>query len=345
MTDPVDHALDRILYSPKAEIPADAPHHPNKLVPVPWPLDITPSYETYPFGDSSQPLPKVDAVIVTWTVAEWQALTDVLCGTVLAGGAKDTDYAHNFDSYRADLTHKSPAASARCLARVRLIGLNGVKNILLVHMMLHVATDGPNLPLRRLFGQIIDETDCERIITTGTGGGIGPAVQLGDVIVGDRCHFNCQKQFADAPFAHDSYSPNLVLMPPPEIDTPALVAANLGQLDSQRNPGSAWELQVGTIETTDFFAADFSDDHYGLRAYDPMALMVEMDDAVLGLCIADRMAAAKPCPQWAAVRNVSDPVGGPYSEAEARRLAEIYEKFGYWTSVPSVIVSYLMAIA
>jgi hypothetical protein len=45
-------------------------------------------------------------------------------------------------------------------------------------------------------------------------------------------------------------------------------------------------------------------------------------------------------PAWAAVRNASDPQidsAGLTIEEAATKASQIYEKFGYWTTIPSAI--------
>ena len=281
-----DIILDRIMYDPKAAMDAAALHHPNKLVPIPFPAACVPEPQTarvnYLMPGSA--LPKADGVIVTWTVAEKEALFDVLTPT-----APEYTYAHLFDTFAPDLTGRSPAKEAGCLGTYRIAGCAG-KTYLLFHSNLHVSTDGPKLPLQSLFNQIIDETNCERIITTGTAGGIGANVQLGDVTVARQCHFNCQHEFKNASFANDFYSTTLTLPKTLDINLlNSMLAANWSMLVPEVT--RPWRFDaLSDIETTDFFAFDTSDDHFGLRAYDPQATAVEMDDAVLGMVIANRLA-------------------------------------------------------
>jgi len=284
-------------------------------------------------------------MIVTWTAAEWQALRDVL-----GVGNDQFDYAHSFDTFAPELTEKSPAAAAKCLARFAVVTAPAhddqpERDVLLVHSMLHLATDSNSLPLRRLFHQMINEVNPERIITTGTAGGIGATKELGDVVVGSRCRFNCAKTFADAPWAHTHFDTTLPAAFTGDEIGP-LLEVNAVHLP-RTTPPKIWLGQ--DIETTDFFAFDESDDRFGLEAYDPGAGAVEMDDAVLGLVMVDRAGAGLEAPPlWAAVRNVSDPdanlaaYGGDRRVA-AEAMAKIYAEFGYWTSVPSAIVSWLMA--
>lgn len=328
-----DHVLDKITFDPTTTIAPDAAHHPAALKPIPWPDALRPIGMAY-----STLIPKSMSVIVTWTAAEWKALCDVL-----DPDGEDVDYVDGFASYLPNLTDRSPAKDAKCLARTRTVNGNG-KSILLVHSMLHLATDDDTLPLRRLLAQIIDETGCERIITTGTAGGIGADAQLGDVTIALACKFDCQRTFKGAPFATQRFDTTLAVEIDPSVFD--LVPVNLDQLTGERS--SSWKLLRGDIITTDFFCFSTSDDHYGLRAYDDIAHAVEMDDATLGLVIADRLVAGKPAPFWTAVRNASDPeadMNRYATEADAATaMGLIYRRYGYWTSVPSVIVSWLMAV-
>lgn len=88
------------------------------------------------------------------------------------------------------------------------------------------------------------------------------------------------------------------------------------------------------VVTTDFFAFDDSTNSYGLKG---LGTAVEMGDAVLGLVI-EKMGAS--APRWAAIRNASDPQidsSGLTLPEAANKAAQIYEKYGYWTTIPSAI--------
>jgi nucleoside phosphorylase len=196
--------------------------------------------------------------------------------------------------------------------------------------------------VRALWKQIISESGAKLVITTGTAGGIGSQMILGDVVVTKSVQFDCRKTFKSAAFAKAAYSDanergassshfalaNESLIPvnatrlPPATRKPMIAPAT----------GPAPE----TVLTTDFFAFDDTTDSYGLRAYNPDARAVEMGDAVLGLACAEDI--ERP-PAWAIVRNASDPqISGSLSLREqATEAAHIYEKYGYWTTVGSAI--------
>ena len=96
------------------------------------------------------------------------------------------------------------------------------------------------------------------------------------------------------------------------------------------------------VVTTDFFAFDDSTDHYKLQT---LGAAVEMGDAVLGMVISQIGAGA---PAWAAIRNASDPQidsTGLTIRQAANKAAQIYERFGYWTTIPSAITCWAIIAA
>ena len=98
-----DYALERIIYR--------APH--AALAPIPWPAGLAPQGTAYDLP-ADQPLPRADVIVVTWTVAEGQALADVLTPGMPSTTWKP--YAHQWDTYVPQLTTRSPARQAGCLA-------------------------------------------------------------------------------------------------------------------------------------------------------------------------------------------------------------------------------------
>ena len=74
-----DRAFERITYSAPHESPA----------PIPWPDGLAPV--GVPYGRAAdEPLPSADVVVVTWTVAEGEALADVLTPGMPRTGWKPT---------------------------------------------------------------------------------------------------------------------------------------------------------------------------------------------------------------------------------------------------------------
>ena len=71
----------------------------------------------------------------------------------------------------------------------------GKKRVTLFKSDSHMSQDGPKLPNKVVWEQIIADCKPELVITTGTGGGIGTVEQVGDVIVSSYVSFDCQRQF------------------------------------------------------------------------------------------------------------------------------------------------------
>lgn len=288
----------------------------------------------------SDPLPAADVLVVTWTVAEAKALADVL-----TPGCPSTawhTYAHEFESkYKPMLRPGAPALASGCLGIYQQCQIAD-RSVLCMKSDLHLSQDGPKLPVRTLWRQIIEETQAKLVITTGTAGGVGAQTQLGDVIVTKSVQFDCRKTFADAPFAKAAYDDGELGQA--TTSRFALADESLMPVNADRLPAAPRTPRIvpGTaatpaaVLTTDFFAFDDTTDGYGLRAYNPNAHAVEMGDAVLGLVCAQDLSEPPP---WVIVRNASDPQmdGSLPMREQAQQAAQIYEQYGYWTTVGSAI--------
>src|SRR5208283_3978636 len=176
------------------------------------------------------------------------------------------------------------------------------------------------------------------LITTGTAGGIGAAVELGDVLSAKSVRFDCLKQFKSQPFHNSIYSCSKLTYKSTAV-AEKLFSANATHLPISSRPPqiftkSASAMKVPDVVTTDFFAFDDSANDYGLQG---LGGTVEMGDAVLGLVISEMTTTA---PKWGAIRNASDPEidsSGLTLKQAAQKAAQIYEKYGYWTTIPSAI--------
>ncbi|HEY1258922.1 MAG TPA: hypothetical protein VGF34_06705 [Stellaceae bacterium] len=337
-------AEDRSTYAsfsvPAAALAAAALRNPipwpDGQAPTPAPLDAPPAKDA--------PLPQFDYLVVTWTVAEAKCLAD----TLTPGYPSRTawyEYAHNFSSHFLPLIRNgAPAREANRLGSwfpTRIAG----KRVMCFKSELHLSQDGPKLPVADLWRQLIAEVKPKLVITTGTAGGIGTGVELGDVVVARKVRFDCLKEFKSRPFHADSYD-CARLETSGFAAAAGLFAANAGHLPmASRLPAifsaAAPAVPVPDIVTTDFFAFDDSNNTFGLQG---LGGAVEMGDAVLGLVIRELGAAA---PRWVAVRNASDPeidATGLTQKEAAQKAAQIYERFGYWTTIPSAITCWALVL-
>ncbi|HUJ85791.1 MAG TPA: hypothetical protein VLX30_02940 [Burkholderiales bacterium] len=314
----------------------------SRFTDIPWPKALAPRPAAKMTRKSGAALPRADALVVTWTVDEGHALSRVLTP------GKDSrndylSYTHNYATISRHMRNGCPARQAKRLGAYWTTTI-GAKSVVVFKSDSHMSQDGPKMPNIAVWRQIVAEVRPRLVITTGTAGGIGTAVEVGDVLVSSIVTFDCKSKFKNfkvdgAPIAHDHYSSAAA-------DTKYfsrakdLFKANAAQLpkDNTRAPkiirAGAGSLNTGVL-TTDFFGFDTSSNYYGLKG---LGTVSEMGDAVLGLVAGEMGAKAPP---WLAIRNVSDPqiASGKLSiKDQAKLAAQIYKGFGRWSSVCSAIV-------
>jgi Phosphorylase superfamily len=314
----------------------------SRFTDIPWPKGLAPKTGPNP-GSGEGPLPKADVLVVTWTVDERHALSRVL--TPGKDSRNDyVPYTHNFDKLRPLFRPGSPALQANRLGAFWTATI-GKRKVLVLKSDSHMSQDGPKLPNRLFWKQIIDEVQPSLVLTTGTAGGIGKDFEVGDVVVAPVVRFDCTSKFKGAPFAKSHY-----MSDPAQaklfVKARGLFKANADQLpkDNTRAP-QIFRVPPKALDrcvvTTDFFGFDTSDDHFKLQHLGDVS---EMGDAVLGLVTSEMQ---KP-PRWIAVRNVSDPqidATGRTLREQAKVAAQIYKAFGRWSSVCSAIACWSLIAA
>jgi hypothetical protein len=329
-----------------SRVPAHDVPFPHGLAPVPHPISPAPS----PLA----PLPKVDVVAMMDTVAEAQAMADVLT-------PKHTwyDYAERFEEHYVPMIGpKGPSLMSRRLGRYFVSSVGGLK-VLWYKTDLHLHTDSKrmpdgsySLPLKDMLAQIITEARPRLFLTTGTSGGVFCAMHLGDVVVTRAARFVCQRKYGEAPFNNTTYSSDWTVptnYKDKAVELMQRYADNLSQGSGQASDQcSCGNLEHPTlvfydgdegiapfhpILTTDFFEFGTSTNNL-----DKLGMAVEMDDAVLGLVCSEM---TDP-PLWASVRNLSDPTINGELDARAQEVcaASYYAKFGYWTTVMSALTTW-----
>ena len=304
---------------------------------IPWPAGLAPQTSANAGAAGDGPLPKADVLVVTWTVDEGHALSRVLT----PGKDSRNDYVaytHNFAQIAEQMERGCPAVEAGRLGTFWMTSIGG-KSVVVFKSESHMSQDGPKLPNLLVWKQIIGEVQPQLVITTGTGGGIGPNCEVGDVVVSPTVHFNCIKKFKNEAFAKADYS-SAAADTSHYAAASALFAANADQLptDNTRAPRillcPPGDLPASVV-TTDFFGFDDTANSYGLKG---LGALSEMGDAVLGLAAQQIGAGAPP---WLAIRNVSDPQiksDGLTLAQQAKVAAQIYKGYGRWSSICSAIV-------
>jgi len=314
----------------------------SRYTDVPWPKGLAPRPAATIRGRSGAPLPQADVLVVTWTVDEGHALSRVLT----PGKDSRNDYrpyTHNFVRLSRKMRTGCPALLAKRLGTYWKTAI-GKTPVVVFKSDSHMSQDGPQLPNRDVWQQIIAEVQPKLVLTTGTAGGIGKQFQVGDVIVSPIVRFDCLTKFKNKPF-HKAHFTSTAAKRTYFAATGALFKANAAQLpkDNTRPPKivNVPTTSIGSsVVTTDFFGFDTSDNRYHLQGLGDVS---EMGDAVLGL-VCSRLPHP---PRWLAVRNVSDPqikAVGTIKE-QTTLAAQIYKGFGRWSSVCSAITCWALIAA
>ncbi|MBS0448755.1 MAG: hypothetical protein JSR59_22765 [Proteobacteria bacterium] len=340
---------------------------PDGTRPTPVPITPVPALDA--------PLPAADVVVVTWTVDETTALSDVMT----PGITRDhwIRYAHHYADYLPKIRPGAPARAAQRLGSYCLTTI-GTKRVLCFKSELHLNQDGvvhpplgapgnATLPVKDLFHQIIDETGASLVITTGTAGAVYSGQDLGDVVVTRGARFRVQQEFRNAPFrdqryrsdwevptthfhaaieimrgfkaqvAQPDFGPPTASYRPAEATLPTPRPSNPDiRLDGRDMPA------FHPILTTDYFEFGTSSNHL-----DHAGCAVEMGDAVLGLAVQERAADGRSAPRWLVIRNCSDPqINGALRDTPAKQSVQamwavyFYTGFGYWTTVNSALATW-----
>jgi nucleoside phosphorylase len=307
-------------------------------VPIPWPKNLEPKVGSEPTGES---LPKSDVLIVTWTMDEGHALSQVMTpGVDSKTGWKP--YTKNFDRISKTMSRGCPAREANRLGTYWTNRI-GSARVTLFKSDSHMSQDGPALANAVVWKQVIDDCTPSWVITTGTGGGIGPTFEVGDVIVSRFVTFDCKREFKK--LNGESYSCSTKTPNEKFRAAQSLFAANAGMLpkDNARAPKiiSARSAATGIL-TTDFFGFDNTADTYGLEGRGDLS---EMGDAVLGMVCKEL---GRDAPNYVIVRNVSDPQidsKGLTLEQQTNLAGSIYKGYGLWSSICSAIVCWALVAA
>jgi len=211
----------------------------------------------------------------------------------------------------------------------------GNARVLVFKSGLHLDYDGPATPVRRLIGEIAQAVAPKLFITTGTGGGIGTGIRLGDVVIASTVRFDCRTQFKAESWANAQYQ--AAAMPAGTLDalTPSLTGVNAARIPGARPAPQFFSGPANAVVTTDFFAFDDSSDYYGLQG---KGLACDMGDAMVANALQ-----ASPNIAWYSIRNASDPqIPNPTGDITqaGKQAASIYARYGGLTTAASVIATW-----
>ena len=330
--------------------------------PVAWPLALAPkAAPLLPAPAETDDLSRFadyDAIVMTYTSAEADTLATLLSpGTPLENWY---EYRHNVAEYTPivtgaaapfNSTNKNDARYYHSLGLYFPCTIAGAK-VLLFKSGLHLDHDqetivpGAPIPFARLLTEVIQTVKPKVFITTGTGGGLGTNVSLGDVVIAVKTLFDCTSQFQHEDWAHASYATSLLPAGATNLMTPELLKVNAAAVAAASPiPGrpvpKIWNGAETTIVTTDKFAFDASDNQYHLQG---LGQACDMGDAMVGQTLT-----ALGGVRWYAIRNASDPQIPVPSNMPGKTPDQesdyIYATYGAITSAASVIASWAILAA
>jgi hypothetical protein len=313
--------------------------------PVPWPKGLAPTAAPLPSPpadtDDLAKFRGYDAVVVTWTAAEASALASLF--TPNHPITSWYEYRHGVSAYIPLVTGQKAPFNSSVADMVRYrhsLGLYfpcqiGKARVLLFKSGLHLDYDGPAIPLYKLITELVQTIGPRIFITTGTGGGIGSDVKLGDVAIPGTLRFDCQTQFAKESWSKASYVASK--LPPGALEalTPNLTSINAARIPGARSNPIFFSAAEDAVVTTDFFAFDDSTDHFRLQG---LGQVCDMGDAMVARAMQNF-----PTIEWYSIRNASDPqIPNPSGDitTAAQQAAVIYGRYGGLTTAASVIATW-----
>jgi nucleoside phosphorylase len=317
---------------------------------VPWPAATKPKATLLkPAPAASDDLSRFagyDAVVVTYTSAEAAALAALF--TPNNPVSTWYEYRHDIAAYIPLVTGGMAPFKDKSSDMKRYyhsLGLYfpctiGSAKVLLFKSGLHLDYDGPATPFQKLIDELATTIKPKVFITTGTGGGIGKDVVLGDVVIAPETVFDCATQFKNKPWKNGKYPTTPLPQKVLDLITPALTEVNAAHVTGGRKTPKIWSSPGDYIVTTDFFGFDDSTDKYKLEG---LGLVCDMGDAMVGNVMQQHKNI-----KWFAVRNISDPqIANPTNDIEAakKEAGQIYTKYGPFTTAASVICTWAIICA
>lgn len=340
---------------------------PDDLIPQPLPL---------PWQKPADPLPPADIVVVTWTAAEWNAMNQVFCAsqrrftaeldhTLDAVPKWQRDwlpYRYEFEQiadYLKEVKVKgeggAPSLQNMAWARIRMVKV-GDLNVLLFKSDMHLAQDGPKVPLLEFTRKICREARPWLILSIGTAGAVRYGDTLGSVLVSNQGYFDLLCKSDDphdtvkeyipefAALNHTTVRSNWVpgdaylatakkgFIPISEPDVlPPTPAYEQTIIKAKRTSPEVEVVLDSPVITTDTFLFGSSD--YELEKF---GCIVEMDDAVVGdVCAKEGVA-------FGFVRNISDPVINRDLDNDLKSVwaAYIYKEYGLQSSYNGALTTW-----
>lgn len=352
---------------------------PSQLPAIQWSLvgQSAPTLVNFNYGGASQKLPKADAIVLTWTSAEWAAMDHVFIRSAQAespASAAPKDNAWYLYSREAPA---SGSGASRLWGYYRPVLINAVgggsHTILLFKSDAHLAHSPYLAGLVKELQELIGDVGPSRIYSIGTAGGATSTQNLGDVAITNCATAkltladNSESTDNGQTFTCASFFPNLTdLLPKVEqklfyrlsdVATTAewqrlLTQAKADRQSKSLGPYALADLLNAPIEPQNLGAPKavgfkgtplLTTDTYFIAAGNtPQYAALEMDDAVIG-AVASQLKIP-----FAFIRNISDTVilttdrNGDVIPEDAREAwsSVQYDNFGVYSSFNGALATW-----
>ena len=344
--------LKHIDYDPFAEALAANKKIPAIQIPASFWGTMQPILEKIKYKPSD-PLPKADVLVITWTTAETQALSAVM--------TSNHDYKTTWFKYQHKsapilkkvpqyvITQEKNTLKLGAIGWLTMVMFNG-KKVLLFKSELHPAVDGVQLPVVDLVQQIAQEAQPSLIITTGTAGAIGSDLKAGDAVVTGKARFFLvrPKTYADFPGITDAVqfastigtvkktyitkcNSQVTVLAEPAVNEICLAK---GYPQLKRTPVIYYDsvpgLPAADAVSSNGFSMDDAAHKMGLQ---DLGAFNEMNDAFVVFALS-QVNATKNIP-WLSIRNMSEPQAPDLSTATKKKWHQMYDDIGFYTTYNS----------
>lgn len=306
-------------------------------------------------------IPTADAVVLTWTDAEWAALEHVFCGSAraMSYGARTSSAWSGWQRYAQGV----PSVEGWSYwGEFRLVRV-GASPVLLFKSNTHLDYPGAQY-LGELVRRLVGSAKPKLILSTGTAGGARPTDALGTVNVTNAGTLSLSGEpQSEWPTYKSSWTPDwslagssgfaklLLPVPTTQSDLTAVCAQfnafyrstdtlqqlNVNGLDLVSGAPRVNNLtgaHTPLLSTTSFVVGNQTGHLKGFAC-------VEMDDAVIG-----KVCSAAGVP-FGFIRNISDPVQNAALPAgvQAHWAQAIYDAYGFYTSFNSALTAWAVLAA
>lgn len=329
-----------------------------------------------PIGNRSpsDPLPKADIVVMTWTENEWTAFDHVF----LRSNTTHLESSQALTSLWSLYSRQAPSSSSssnRLWGYFQMVEIKGAGqasfDVLLFKCDAHLAHP-PWLPgLAEMVGQVLADAEPSRIYSIGTAGGANGNQRLGDVAITNAARIqlslseNKGVSYNNQTFTSTGFFPNTDLIPNVQSDLFLPLSGIATQqalqhvLQQAQKSSSGKALAPFTLDDLLNPALDptnlgspkavsypgiplLTTDTYYIAPSDTPYAALEMDDAVIA------HVAGQSKVQYASVRNISDPLvpsetpSGKAIPAAARKdwSSAIYDHYGLYTSFNGALAAW-----